>query len=246
MPAERPAGANGTYPFDVLSQPQSFTGVVALDGPAGTGKSTVAQGLASRLGVHYLDTGAMYRAATVAVLKAGVDPNDAEAVTAVVAASRIEVSLDPRAQRTLLDGEDVSREIRGAPVTAAVSPVSAVGRVRELLVDQQRELIRRGPVVAEGRDIGSVVWPDAELKVYLTAREEVRASRRAGQLGDRDVAAIAESMRRRDAHDSGRAVSPLRRPDGAVEVDTSDLSIDEVVSLLAELAVQPVTAADRG
>ncbi|MFL6162669.1 MAG: (d)CMP kinase [Jatrophihabitantaceae bacterium] len=231
----------------MLSQPQPFTGVVALDGPAGTGKSTVAQRLASRLGAHYLDTGAMYRAATVAVLQAGVDPADPAAVSAVVAASRIEVSLDPRAQRTLLDGQDVSTRIRGSEATAAVSAVSAVGRVRELLVRQQRELIRRGPVVAEGRDIGSVVWPEADLKVYLTAREDVRARRRAGQLGESDVAGIAESMRRRDAFDSGRVVSPLRRPDGATEVDTSDLSIDEVVSLLAELArrAMPVTAADR-
>jgi cytidylate kinase len=227
----------------VPSQP--FTGVVALDGPAGTGKSTVAQRLASRLGAHYLDTGAMYRAATVAVLRAGVDPADPAAVLAVVAASRIEVSLDPQAQRTLLDGADVSLEIRDPQTTAAVSAVSAVGGVRELLVNQQRELIRRGPVVAEGRDIGSVVWPEAELKVYLTAREEVRAQRRAGQLGDADLAGIAESMRRRDAFDSGRVVSPLRRPDGASEVDTSELSIDEVVDLLAELALQPV-AADRG
>jgi CMP/dCMP kinase len=232
----------------VPSQPQRFTGVVALDGPAGTGKSTVAQRLASRLDAHYLDTGAMYRAATVAVLRAGVDPADAERVTEVVQASRIEVSLDPEAQRTLLDGSDVSASIRGPQATAAVSAVSAIPGVRELLVRQQRELIRRGGTVAEGRDIGSVVWPDAELKVYLTAREEVRARRRAGQLGNDDLAGITESMRRRDAFDSGRAVSPLRRPDGAVEVDTSDLSIDEVVGLLAELARQqsPVPAADRG
>jgi cytidylate kinase len=232
----------------VLSQPQPFAGVVALDGPAGTGKSTVAQRLAIRLDAHYLDTGAMYRAATVAVLRGGVDPADAEAVVAVVAASRIEVSLDPQAQRTLLDGEDVSREIRSPQVTAAVSPVSAVSGVRELLVRQQRELIRRGPVVAEGRDIGSVVWPDAELKVYLTAREDVRARRRAGQLGEDDLTGIAESMRRRDDYDSQRAVSPLRRADGAMEVDTSDLSIDQVVSLLAGLArrSRPVSTADRG
>ncbi|HEU5271495.1 MAG TPA: (d)CMP kinase, partial [Jatrophihabitans sp.] len=141
---------------------EPFTGVVALDGPAGTGKSTVAQRLAGRLGVHYLDTGAMYRAATVAVLRAGVDPGDADAVAGVVAASRIEVSLDPADQRTTLDGADVSAQIRSPQTTAAVSAVSAVGRVRELLVQQQRELIRRGPTVAEGRDIGLVVWPDAE------------------------------------------------------------------------------------
>lgn len=229
------------------SAAQPFTGVIALDGPAGTGKSTVAQRLASRLGAQYLDTGAMYRAATVAVLRAGADPADPAAVLAAVSAARVEVSLDPERQQTLLDGQDVSGAIRSAETTAAVSPVSAVPEVRELLVAQQRELIGRGPTVAEGRDIGSVVWPQAELKVYLTAREEVRAQRRAGQLGHQDLAGIAESMRRRDAFDSGRAVSPLHRPDGAVEVDTSDLTIDEVVTLLAELARQamPVGSAGR-
>jgi len=222
--------------------------VIALDGPSGTGKSTVAQRLAGRLGAQYLDTGAMYRAATVAVLAAGVDPADTEAVRRTVAGSRIEVSLDPGRQRTVLDGRDVTGQIRTAETTAAVSAVSAVPAVRELLVGQQRELIRQGPTVAEGRDIGSVVWPDAELKVYLTAREEVRASRRAGQLGERDVDRIAEAIRRRDAFDSGRAASPLRRSDGAVEVDTSDLTIDEVVSALVELARQatPVSTARRG
>jgi len=222
--------------------------VIALDGPSGTGKSTVAQRLAGRLGAQYLDTGAMYRAATVAVLAAGVDPADPAAVHRTVAGSRIEVSLDPERQRTVLDGQDVTAQIRTAETTAAVSAVSAVPAVRELLVGQQRELIRQGPTVAEGRDIGSVVWPDAELKVYLTAREEVRASRRAGQLGERDVDRIAAAIRRRDAYDSGRAASPLRRSDGAVEVDTSDLTIDEVVSALVELArrVTPVSAARRG
>ena len=222
--------------------------MIALDGPSGTGKSTVAQRLAGRLGAQYLDTGAMYRAATVAVLAAGVDPADTEAVRRTVAGSRIEVSLDPGRQRTVLDGRDVTGQIRTAETTAAVSAVSAVPAVRELLVGQQRELIRQGPTVAEGRDIGSVVWPDAELKVYLTAREEVRASRRAGQLGERDVDRIAEAIRRRDAFDSGRAASPLRRSDGAVEVDTSDLTIDEVVSALVELARQatPVSTARRG
>ncbi|HTZ42595.1 MAG TPA: (d)CMP kinase [Jatrophihabitans sp.] len=231
----------------MFSEAQPFTGVIALDGPAGTGKSTVAQRLAARLGAQYLDTGAMYRAATVAVLRAGADPADPAAVLETVAASRIEVSLDPQRQRTLLDGQDVSTAIRGAETTAAVSAVSAVPEVRERLVAQQRELIGRGPTVAEGRDIGSVVWPQAELKVYLTAREEVRAQRRAGQLGQQDLAGIAESMRRRDAFDSGRAASPLRRPDGAVEVDTSDLGIDDVVTVLADLARQamPVSAAHR-
>ncbi len=213
-----------------------FSGVVALDGPSGTGKSTVARRLAALLQAQYLDTGAMYRAATVAVLQAGIDPADADAVITVVTASRIAVSTDPNHARTQLDGHDVDAEIRSAATTAAVSAVSAVPEVRSRLVAQQRDIIAAGPTVAEGRDIGSVVWPDAELKVYLTASEDVRARRRAGELGATDLSGIADSLRRRDAFDSGRAVSPLRRPDGAVEVDTSELSIEEVVDLLVTLA----------
>ncbi len=223
-----------------------FSGVVALDGPSGTGKSTVARRLASRLGAQYLDTGAMYRAATVAVLAAGIDPADSDAVAAEVAASTIVVSTEPKHTHTLLNGRNVDVEIRSAVITAAVSPVSAVAAVREQLVAQQRAIICAAPTVAEGRDIGSVVWPDAELKVYLTASEAVRAQRRADELGNTEIAEVAESLRRRDAFDSARVLSPLRRADGATEVDTSELSIDEVVDLLTGLALQAVSAADRG
>jgi CMP/dCMP kinase len=231
-------------PTDFSEAPQ-FRGVVALDGPSGTGKSTVARLLARRLRTQYLDTGAMYRAATVAVLRAGVDPEDPVAVAAQVAASRIDVGTDPWRRSTRLDGRPVEREIRTAATTAAVSAVSAVPEVRTKLVAQQRLIIGRAPTVAEGRDIGSVVWPDAELKVYLTAREEVRARRRAGELGEDDLTRISQSLRRRDAFDSTRAASPLRRPDGATEVDTSELTIDEVVEQLATLAFQAVSTADR-
>jgi cytidylate kinase len=234
-------------PTDVSETPV-FRGVVALDGPSGTGKSTVARLLARRLRTQYLDTGAMYRAATVAVLRAGVDPADPVAVAAEVAGRRIEVGTDPWHSSTSLDGRDVEREIRTAAVTAVVSPVSAVQAVRDQLVAQQRLIIGQGPTVAEGRDIGSVVWPHAELKVYLTAREDVRARRRAGELGSLDsddVARISRSLRRRDDFDSSRAVSPLRRADGATEVDTSELTVDEVVELLAGLAFRAVSTADR-
>src|SRR6478752_381214 len=159
-----------------------------MDGPSGTGKSTVARGLATRLGVPYLDTGAMYRAATVAVLRSGVDPNDAEQVTKVVRDARIEIGTDPSAPRVCLDGARVDAEIRSAEVTASVSAVSAVPAVREQLVAAQRELIEGGPIVVEGRDIGSVVWPQARPKVFLTASPLVRAQRRAGELGGVDVA----------------------------------------------------------
>jgi cytidylate kinase len=224
---------------------QRFQGVVALDGPSGTGKSTVARRLAHRLGAQYLDTGAMYRAATVAVLRAGIDPADSAAVAARVAGSRIEVGTDPLRSHTVLDGSDVDAEIREAATTAAVSAVSAVPAVRTQLVALQREIIGSGPTVAEGRDIGSVVWPDAELKIYLTASPEVRARRRAGELGEADLAEVAESLRRRDAFDSSRAMSPLRRDDGATELDTSELSIDEVVDVLTEQTMRAVSASDR-
>jgi cytidylate kinase len=228
------------------SDAPQFLGVVALDGPSGTGKSTVARRLAARLGVQYLDTGSMYRAATVAVLDATIDPCNADRVAAEVAASTIEVSTSPLHTHTRLNGRNVDVEIRSALVTAAVSAVSAVPAVRTQLVAQQREIISAGPTVAEGRDIGSVVWPDAQLKVYLTASEQVRARRRAGELVGADVHAIAESLRRRDAFDSGRATSPLRRPDGSTEIDTSELSIDEVVELLTDRALQTAPAGDRG
>lgn len=227
------------------SEAPDFRGVIALDGPSGTGKSTVARLLARRLRAQYLDTGAMYRAATVAVLQAGIDPTDQVAVAAKVALSRIEVGTDPWHRSTRLNGQDVDLEIRSAATTAAVSAVSAVKAVRAQLVAQQRSIISRASTVAEGRDIGSVVWPDAELKVYLTAREEVRARRRAGELGEADLGRIAQALRTRDAFDSSRAASPLRRPDGSTEVDTSELTIDEVVELLADLAVRAVSAVDR-
>ncbi len=227
------------------SEAPDFRGVIALDGPSGTGKSTVARLLARRLRAQYLDTGAMYRAATVAVLRAGVDLQDAAAVAAEVAASRFEVGTDPWHSSTRLNGRDVDREIRSAATTAAVSAVAAVPAVRAQLVAQQRVIIGRAPTVAEGRDIGSVVWPDAELKVYLTASEEARARRRAGELGDADLSRIAQSLRRRDDFDSSRAASPLRQPDGSTEVDTSELTVDEVVECLVGLVVRALGTVDR-
>ena len=214
-----------------------FTGVVALDGPSGTGKSTVARRLAGRLGARYLDTGAMYRAATVAALRKGVDLADGVAITAVVESARIEISTDPDNVSITLDGEPVDRDIRTAETTAAVSAVSAVPAVRALLVDAQRELIADGGIVVEGRDIGSVVWPTARPKVYLTASPEARAQRRAGELGG-DVAAVAAAIARRDRLDSSRAASPLTQSDDAIELDTTDLDIDQVVERLVELAGQ--------
>jgi CMP/dCMP kinase len=215
----------------------AFPGVVAMDGPSGTGKSTVARRLAERLGVRYLDTGAMYRAATLAALRQAMDTADAAGVTKVVAAAEIEISTDPRHPAVRLDGDPVDREIRSAEVTAAVSAVSAIPAVRELLVAAQRQLIGTGGIVVEGRDIGSVVCPTAAAKIYLTATPETRARRRAGELGaDTDLAAVAADIERRDRLDSGRAASPLARAADAVEVDTTELDIDQVVDRLADIS----------
>jgi CMP/dCMP kinase len=216
---------------------QRFAGVIALDGPSGTGKSTVARRLATRLGARYLDTGAMYRAATVAVLRDGIDLGNPVGITAAVEGAKIVISTDPEHPSITLDGESVDTEIRSAETTAAVSAVSAVAAVRALLVDAQRELIADGGIVVEGRDIGSVVWPTARPKVYLTASAEARAQRRAGELHS-DVAAVAADISRRDNLDSNRAASPLTRALDALELDTTELSIDQVVDRLVELTGQ--------
>jgi cytidylate kinase len=220
---------------------ERFVGQVTLDGPSGTGKSSVARALAVRLGAAYLDTGAMYRAATVAVLDAGVDPEDAAAVADRVDAARIEVGTAAGTELVQVDGVDVAERIRGAEVTRAVSAVSAVPAVRRLLVDRQRDLVAGADaIVVEGRDIGTVVLPDATLKIYLTAAPEVRAERRAGQLGVTDPAEIAEiaaDLRRRDEYDSSRADSPLRPAEDAVLVDSSGLDRDAVVDRILELAL---------
>jgi CMP/dCMP kinase len=224
----------------------TFRGQITLDGPSGTGKSSVARAVAARRGAAYLNTGAMYRAATVAVLDAGVDPADAEAVAAVVAAATIEVGTTAGEEVVQVDGVDVAVRIRSAEVTRAVSPVSAVPAVRRQLVDQQRALVAAaGAVVVEGRDIGTVVLPDATLKVYLTAAPEVRAERRAGQLGlddPADVAALAADLRRRDEYDSSRADSPLRPAADAIIVDSTDLDREAVVARVCELAGKAVRA----
>ncbi len=224
----------------------AFVGQVALDGPSGTGKSSVARAVATRLGAAYLDTGAMYRAATVAVLDAGIDPEDAEAVAAVVAAARIEVGTAADTELVEVDGVDVAVRIRGAEVTRAVSAVSAVPSVRRRLVDQQRALVAAADaVVVEGRDIGTVVLPDATLKVYLTAAPEARAQRRAAQLGlttPDEIAELAADLRRRDEYDSSRADSPLRPAEDAVVVDSTHLDREGVVDRVVELAFTTVGA----
>ncbi|OBI78605.1 (d)CMP kinase [Mycobacterium sp. E740] len=214
--------------------------VVAVDGPAGTGKSTVSRRLARELQARYLDTGAMYRMVTLAVLRAGVDLADADAVAATAAAAQLAVGYDPDEDRSYLDGQDVSMEIRGDAVTKAVSTVSAVPAVRARLVDVQRSLAAgEGSVVVEGRDIGTVVLPDADVKIYLTASAEERARRRneqnkAAGLVD-DYAAVLADVERRDHLDSTRAVSPLRPAEDAVVVDTSAMTQPQVIEYLKRL-----------
>lgn len=212
--------------------------MIALDGPSGTGKSTVARQLARRLGFRYLDTGAMYRAVAWAVLHEGVDPEDAVAVSALARRARIEVSTDPDHPRVTVDGRPVDREIRSRPVTVAVSPVSATPGVREVLVAAQRDLIGAGGMVVEGRDIGTVVAPAAPLKVFLTASADARASRRSRQDGTSDPRSTAADLDRRDAYDRSRQHSPLRAAEDAVHLDTTALSVPQVLDRLVELAGQ--------
>jgi CMP/dCMP kinase len=204
--------------------------VIAIDGPAGSGKSTVARRLATRLGLEYLDTGAMYRAVTFAALRRGIDPADPEPVAALARTVDLDVAVDA----VRVDGVDATIEIRGPEVSRAVSLVAANPEVRTELVRRQREwATERGGGVLEGRDIGTVVFPDAVLKVYLNARPEVRAERRAAEVSDLDYETVAADMARRDALDQGRDTGPLVRPDGALELDTSDMTVDEIVDELA-------------
>lgn len=216
--------------------------VVAIDGPAGTGKSSVSRGLAQSLGARYVDTGAMYRIATLAMLRAGVDLEDPAAIAAV-AEVPISVGFDPQVEQTYLDGEDVSVQIRSDEVTRAVSAVAAVPAVRARLVRLQRELVHGSDsVVVEGRDIGTVVLPEADVKIFLTASAETRARRRNDQnvaagLSD-DYETVLADVRRRDHLDSTRAVSPLRPAEDALIVDTSDMTQAEVIDHLRSLVEQ--------
>jgi cytidylate kinase len=204
---------------------------VAIDGPSGSGKSTVARALATELGLEYLDTGAMYRAVAFAALQRNIDPADLEPVAKLVA--DLELSTD--GPNVLVDGIDASVEIRGPEVTRAVSAVAANPDVRRELVSRQREWIRvRGGGVVEGRDIGTEVWPDAELKVYLTADLAVRASRRQAEIGATSQHDVAADLARRDAKDSTREASPLTVADDALVVDTTGLSVAEIVASLLE------------
>lgn len=220
-----------------------MSAVLAVDGPAGSGKSSVCKGVATRLGYRYLDTGAMYRAMAWAVLNAGIDPDDSDAVAAYCTTPVITSGTDPTAPTIQVDGVDVAEPIRGEVVTVAVSPVSAVPAVREQLVAIQRAAAARAVadgagIVVEGRDITTVVLPTADLKVFLTADPAVRAARRAKEQGSDDQAAVAknaELMARRDQYDSTRKASPMTQAADAVVVDTTNMTLDEVIEHVCSL-----------
>jgi cytidylate kinase len=204
--------------------------VIAVDGPAGSGKSTVARAVANRLGLSYLDTGAMYRSVAHAVLVAGIDSDDQEAVGALAQRVRIEVG-----ERVLVDGEDATKAIRSPEVTRAVTAAAANPLVRTEMVRRQRAWVREhGGGVVEGRDIGSVVFPDARVKVFLTADPEERARRRAAEAGQ----AVATDIARRDQADSTREHSPLTAAEDAITLDTTDRTIDDVVDEILGLVAQ--------
>lgn len=214
--------------------------VIAIDGTAGSGKSSTSRAVAKRLGLRYLDTGAMYRAVTAQVLRDGVDVNDPVAVADRAATVDVQATTDPTDPRVFLGVDDVSVEVRSDPVTASVSAVSAVPAVRELLRRRQRELIGAGGIVVEGRDIGTVVVPEAGLKIYLTADAEIRARRRAAEMAlgqNREISAVEAELIRRDVHDSTRSTAPLSAAVDSVPVDTTYATLDEVVDEIVGLAL---------
>ncbi|MFJ4986196.1 (d)CMP kinase [Streptomyces sp. NPDC088732] len=216
--------------------------IVAIDGPSGTGKSSTSKAVAARLGLSYLDTGAQYRAMTWWMLSNGVDVGDSAAVATAAEKPVIISGTDPSGPTITVDGADASGPIRTQEVTGAVSAVSAVPEVRTRLVELQRSAASGASagIVVEGRDIGTTVLPDATLKVFLTASPEARAARRGGELtaagnGVVDLAATQAALVRRDAADSGRKTSPLAKAEDAVEVDTSDLTLDQVIDRIVAL-----------
>ncbi|MCO6009897.1 (d)CMP kinase [Actinoallomurus purpureus] len=215
-----------------------------MDGPSGSGKSSVSKGVARALGLRYLDTGAMYRAMTWWMLHEGVPVDDPAAVAARAGEPELVSGTDPAAPAITVDGVDVSGPIRGPEVTGAVSAVAAVPAVRERLVALQREIIGAGGIVVEGRDIGTAVAPGAQVKIYLTASAEARARRRNSELTGATVTATQADMARRDRLDSTRKVDPLARATDAIELDTTSLGLDEVIEEVLRIAHKHTADAD--
>jgi CMP/dCMP kinase len=241
MPADEASDERSVRAIDV----DSSTLVVAIDGPSGSGKSTVARGTARSLRMRYLDTGATYRALTWLVLDRGIAPDDAERVSAVAVDFDLTISTDPDDLAVLVDGRDVTAPIRGSAVTAAVSAVSAIPEVRRRLVAFQRHIIGAGGIVVEGRDIGTTVCPDAQVKVFLTASATARATRRSADLAGTphagavtDLTDVEADLARRDRLDSSRASSPLIRAADALPVDSTTMDVDAVISYVLDVVAQ--------
>ncbi|MFJ6796364.1 (d)CMP kinase [Streptomyces sp. NPDC091268] len=214
--------------------------IVAIDGPSGTGKSSTSKAVAAKLGLRYLDTGAQYRAITWWMLTNGVDTDDPHAIAVAAGKPAIVSGTDPAAPTITVDGEDAAGPIRTREVTSKVSAVSAVPEVRTRITELQRSIAAAadGGIVVEGRDIGTTVLPDADVKIFLTASAEARAARRSGELRGKeaaDLAATKEALIKRDAADSGRKTSPLAKADDAVEVDTTELTLDQVIECVVTL-----------
>lgn len=206
---------------------------VAIDGPAGAGKSTIARAAAAQLGFVYVDTGALYRTIGLAVCRRGIAGTDTQGIVDTLPAIQVALTYQDGAQHVLLDGEDVSDAIRTPQISAYASQVSSVPEVRAYLLDLQRDMARRQSVIMDGRDIGTVILPDAKVKIFLTASPEKRAARRCAELREKGedvtVEGILADMERRDALDASRAVAPLRQAEDAVRVDTSDLTLEQSI-----------------
>ncbi len=222
---------------------------IAIDGPAGSGKSTTARMVAERLGYLHLDTGAMYRAVTLHALQQNIDLHDSDKLVGITRNSTIHFENNGSMQRVFLNGIDVTREIRTPQVTNAIGPVAANPQVRAILVEKQQEVMSRGGVVAEGRDIGTVVCPQAELKIFMVASIAERAKRRYLELKEKgievELQTLVHDMEQRDSQDSGRKVNPLKQAEDAILLDNSQMSVDEQVDFVIRKARQ-ILAADAG
>ncbi len=216
--------------------------IIAIDGPAGSGKSTTARLVAQKLGYIYIDTGAMYRALTLKVIEAGIDPKDENSIVELAEKTKIELLYQNGNLKVMLDDKDVTEKIRTPEVTSLVSIVSAHPKVRDVMVKKQRELGKNGGVVMDGRDIGTVVFPDADLKIFMNADIKERAKRRQKEMQmqgfDADIEELVKEIEERDKLDSTREVGPLKKANDAVEIDTTNLTIDEQVDLVLRLAYE--------
>ncbi|WP_405809221.1 (d)CMP kinase [Streptomyces sp. NBC_00210] len=220
--------------------------IVAIDGPAGTGKSSTSKAVAAALGLSYLDTGAQYRAITWWMITNGVDVQDPAAIATAAGKPAIVSGTDPVAPTITVDGLDAAGPIRTQEVSSKVSAVSAVPEVRARITELQRSIASAAEkgIVVEGRDIGTTVLPDADLKIFLTASPEARAARRSGELKGSDIAATREALIKRDAADSSRKTSPLAKADDAVEVDTTDLTLQQVIECVVTLVEEHSAGAE--